>query len=273
MEAAGAAAPGTRFDELPSRHFPAATRNPFLGHSPERITPRATPRDAGPPPPVQPPQTPPLPFTYLGRIKSGGTTTVFLARQNRESVARVGDILDDTYRVEKIDETRMVLVYLPLGTQQSLPLAGEGVMARPLQPVGPTAQASGTPESASLLQLDAPEQVSTGQEFVVNLSLLAGRKASVGIVFDPNVLSAIRRPAPGEATVSDRGRVLVDVVGPGFAGGAAAPAAVRFRVIGAAPATTQIQLEDVTTSHDSDLESLNVPAPRRVFVSSASATR
>jgi general secretion pathway protein D len=185
----------------------------------------------------------------------------------------VGDILDDTYRVEKIDETRMVLVYLPLGTRQSLPLAGEGAMARPLQPGGSPAEPPGAQDAASLLQLDAPDQVSMGQEFVVNLSLQAGRRASVGVVYDPTVLSAIRRPAPGESTLSDRGRVLVDVVGPGFAGGAAAPASVRFRVIGSAPGTTQIQLEDVTTTHDSDLASLSVPAPRRIFVSSAGGTR
>jgi len=269
---APAAAARSGFDELPTRAFPAAAGKLFWAPSPEPIAsrPQRASREAGPPPE---PRAPPLPFTYLGRIRSGGATTVFLARQNRESVARVGDILDDTYRVERIDETRMVLVYLPLGTQQILALAGEGAIARSLQPGESTAQTSGAQDSASLLQLDAPEQVSTGQEFVVNLSLLAGRRASVGVVYDPNVLSAIRRPAPGESTLSDRGRVLVDVVGPGFAGGAAAPAAVRFRVIGAAPATTQIQLEDVTTSYDSDLASLNVPAPRRIFVSSASATR
>lgn len=270
---AAAAAPRAGFDELPSRDFPRGTGNAFWAPSAERIAPRPqeAPRDASGPPPA--PQAPPLPFTYLGRIRSGGTTTVFLARQNRESVARLDDILDDTYRVEKIDETTMVFVYLPLGTRQSLALVGEGAMARAGQQGGSMARPPGVQDSASLLQLDAPEQVSTGQEFVVNLSLLAGRKASVGVVYDPNVLSAIRRPAPGETTLSDRGRVLVDVVGPGFAGGAAAPAAVRFRVIGAAPATTQIQLEDVTTTYDSDVASLNVPAPRRIFVSSASGAR
>ena len=268
-----ATATGRSLVELPSRDFPAATGNPFVAPSPERMAPR--PQEAqrdtsGPPAPVQ---APPLPFTYLGRIRSGGTTTVFLARQNRESVARVGDILDDTYRVERIDESRMFFVYLPLGTQQSLSLAGETALARSMQPGGSTAQTPAGQDAASLLQLDAPEQVSTGQEFVVNLSLRAGRRASVGVVFDPNVLSAIRRAAPGETTLSDPGRVLVDVVGPGFAGGAAAPAAVRFRVIGAAPGTTQIQVEDLTTTHDSDLESYSIPAPRRIFISSASATR
>src|SRR6202008_3096008 len=122
------------------------------------------------------------------------TTTVFLSRQNRESAARVGDILDDTYRVGRIDESRMFLVYLPLGTLQALPFAGDSAAARSTRPGGSTAaETPGAQDQASLLQLDAPEQVSTGQEFVVNLSLLAGRRASVGVVYDPNVLSAIRR--------------------------------------------------------------------------------
>lgn len=273
-EATEAAAPRGRLDELPSRAAPpAGAGNLFWTRSHEQTAPPDARRPASAPPPAQAPQAPPLPFTYLGRIRSGGTTTVFLARQNRESVARLGDILDDTYRVDKIEETRMVFVYLPTGTQQFLPLAGEGAMASGSHTGGSPAQASGAQDSASLLRLDAPEQVSTGQEFVVNLSLLAGRRASVGVVYDPNVLIAIRRPAPGESMLSDRGRILVDVVGPGFAGGTAAPAAVRFRVIGAAPTVTQIQLEDVTTTYDSDVTSLNVPAPRRIFVSSASATR
>lgn len=274
IKANATAVPATGLDQLPSRDFPNAAGSLFWAPSREQIAPRDPPRAAAAPSSVQAPQAPPLPFTYLGRIKSGGATTVFLARQNRESVARVGDILDDTYRVERIDESRVFLVYLPLGTQQALSFADESTMARSMRPGGSTAAATpGAQDQASLLRLDAPEQVSTGQEFVVNLSLLAGRKASVGVVYDPNVLSAIRRPAPGETTLSDRGRVLVDVVGPGFAGGAAAPAAVRFRVIGAAPATTQIQLEDVTTTYDSDVASLNVPAPRRIFVSSASGAR
>jgi hypothetical protein len=259
--------------ELPSRGLPGTGGDPFFAPSRAQppAQPQAVPRDA--PAPVLPPQAPPLPFTYLGRIRSGGTTTVFLGRQNGESVARVGNILDDTYRVERIDEDRLVLVYLPLGTQQTLLFAPEGAMARSAPPGGRTTAQTPGDQEASALHLDAPEQVSTGQDFVVNLSLLAGRKASVGVLYDPNVLSAIRRPAAGDSTLSDRGRVLVDVVGPGFAGGAAAPTAVRFRVVGAAPATTQIQVEYLSTSHDSDLESLTPPAPRRIFVSAASAQR
>ena len=271
-EASASAEPQRALDRLPSRGIPAAAHNPFFAPPQVQPPPQLQPatRDASAPPPK--PQAPPLPFTYLGRIRSGGTTTVFLARQNRESVARVGSILDDTYRVEKIDEDRLVLVYLPLGTQQTLPFAPESPLARAARPGGLHAAVQ-TPgaQDASALQLDAPEQVSTGQDLVVNLSLLAGRAASVSLIYDPNVLSAVRRPAAGDSTLSDRGRVLVDVVGPGFSGGAAAPTAVRFRVVGAAPTTTQIQVEYLSTTHDSDLESLVTPAPRRIFVSSAAA--
>ena len=88
--------PGAGIDKLPSRDFPSAKGEPFWAQSRAQIVrdkPRAAPQ---PTPPAQPPQAPPLPYTYLGRIRSGGATTVFLAGpQNRESVARVGDILDD----------------------------------------------------------------------------------------------------------------------------------------------------------------------------------
>jgi hypothetical protein len=265
-----AAAPGREL-ELASRSLPSAGGNPFF--TPLQVQPpsppRAATREASVAPPA--PQAPPLPYTYLGRIRSSGTTTVFLGRQNRESAARVGSIIDDTYRVEKIEEDSLVLLYLPLGTPQTLLFAPESLTARAARPGG--SQVAQTPgaQEASALQLDAPEQVSTGQDFTVALSLLAGRTASVSLIFDPNVLSAVRRPAPGESTLPDRGRVLVDVVGPGFAGAAPAPTAVRFRVVGAAPTTTQIQVEYLSTTHDSDLESLIPPAPRRIFVTSARA--
>jgi hypothetical protein len=265
------AAPGRQL-ELASRSLPSAGGNPFFTQAqvqPPSPPPRAATREPSAAPPA--PQAPPLPFTYLGRIRSGETTTVFLARDNRESSARLGSILDDTYRVEKIDEDRLVLVYLPLGTQQTLLFAPESLMARAAQPGGSQAAAASGAQNASALQLDAPEQVSTGQDFTVNLSLRAGRTASVSLTFDPNVLSAVRRPAPGDTTLPDRGRVLIDVVGPGFAGAAPAPTAVRFRVVGAAPTTTQIQVEYLSTTHDSDLESLIPPAPRRIFVTAASA--
>ena len=73
--------------------------------------------------PPPPPQAPPLPFTYLGKMIDGEQTTVFLTRQDRNYVVRLGDTLDGSYRVEKIEEDRVALTYLPLGTEQTLPFA------------------------------------------------------------------------------------------------------------------------------------------------------
>jgi hypothetical protein len=73
--------------------------------------------------PPPPPQAPPLPFTYLGKMIDGETTTVFLASQDRNFVVRRGDTLDGSYRVEAIEEGGMALTYLPLGARQTLAFA------------------------------------------------------------------------------------------------------------------------------------------------------
>jgi len=70
--------------------------------------------------PAPRPQAPPLPFAYMGRMVDDGTTTVFLAKDDRNFVARTGETLDGTYRVEKIDESGMVVTYLPLKIKQTL---------------------------------------------------------------------------------------------------------------------------------------------------------
>ena len=75
-----------------------------------------------PPPPSRPapPMAPPLPFTYLGQLLQDGQLTVFLTSQNQNYAAKVGDIIDDRYRVDSIAAQSMVFTYLPLHQQQSL---------------------------------------------------------------------------------------------------------------------------------------------------------
>jgi hypothetical protein len=81
-----------------------------------------------PPPPApvrrapEPPQAPPLPFTYLGQISDGGSIMLFLGRQQSTLIVRAGDIIDGSYRVETINPQRAVLTYLPLDIRQSLTL-------------------------------------------------------------------------------------------------------------------------------------------------------
>ena len=113
-------APELRLDLLGSRTPPAPTGDPFQERSwappPEPEEPRR--RRVLPPP-----QAPPLPFAYMGKLVEDATTTVFLARQDRNYVVRAGDTIDGTYRVERIGDDGLVVTYLPLKIQQTLPFA------------------------------------------------------------------------------------------------------------------------------------------------------
>jgi len=76
-----------------------------------------------PPPAVaEKPKPPPLPFTYAGRLVEDGKTAVFLSRPDRNQVVRSGDVIDGTWRVDRIDATVMTLTYLPLNESQILAL-------------------------------------------------------------------------------------------------------------------------------------------------------
>jgi hypothetical protein len=46
---------------------------------------------------------------------------VILAKGNRVITAKLGDVLDNIYKVERIDSNALVLVYLPLQITQSVP--------------------------------------------------------------------------------------------------------------------------------------------------------
>lgn len=82
-----------------------------------------------PPPPPPPPQdpvpepapvAPPVPFTYFGRYDDPPTRIVVLAKGEQIYTVSEGDVIDETYRVEHIADGSVSLVYLPLGTNQSI---------------------------------------------------------------------------------------------------------------------------------------------------------
>ena len=77
----------------------------------------ATPRPA-----PAAPLTPLVPFRYLGKIVDGEQTAVFLARNDEHFLAEPGATLAGQYRVENITPAAITLVYLPLGTRQSVPI-------------------------------------------------------------------------------------------------------------------------------------------------------
>ncbi len=97
-----------------TRNFAPAPPKPRPG-SQEFI---AAARPAAPPPPPPPPP----PFTYMGQLADGVQTTVFLVSGERNLVVKAGDVIDNTYRIDEIGPTALVLTYLPQNVKQTLPI-------------------------------------------------------------------------------------------------------------------------------------------------------
>ena len=72
--------------------------------------------------PPPPPQAPPLPFTFMGRLSEARDTTVFLTVGERNLIVKPGDTIDNTYKVEEVSDTGVVLTYLPMNLRQTLPI-------------------------------------------------------------------------------------------------------------------------------------------------------
>ena len=92
--------------------------------APPKLSPQAAQAAAAAaaPPPPPPPQAPPLPFTYMGRLAEERDTTVFLTLGDRNLVVKLGDTIDNTYKVEEVGDTSIVLTYLPMNQRQTLPI-------------------------------------------------------------------------------------------------------------------------------------------------------
>jgi hypothetical protein len=119
------AVPEVRLDLLGKRTAPAPAGDPFRAQSWE---PPPAQRARNLPPPPRP-QAPPLPFAYMGKLVEDAATTVFLARQDRNYIVRAGDTIDGTYRVEKVADDAVELVYLPLNARQTLPFTATAAAA------------------------------------------------------------------------------------------------------------------------------------------------
>ena len=82
--------------------------------------PPPPPKPVPPPPPVPPP----LPFTYMGKLLEEGKLTVFITNQDRNYAVKAGDTIDGSYRVDSVENQRVLFTYLPLNMQQTLVIGG-----------------------------------------------------------------------------------------------------------------------------------------------------
>lgn len=91
---------------------------------PKRIVP--PPEPVAPPPP--PPSAPPMPFRYFGSYEDGSKRTVLLVRDGKIYTVAEGVNIDNSYRVMKIEDGSIEMVYLPLGISQTIEI-GESTLS------------------------------------------------------------------------------------------------------------------------------------------------
>jgi hypothetical protein len=137
--AAEVVAPITRRDEAPAKtQQPSGPSElPALGEKLERPGAAVEIQDLfgkkdwnPPPPPVRrkplpppAPTAPPFPYTVAGSVSdANGLMIVFANRQKQDFVLRIGDVLEQTYRVDAIEPQSVTLTYLPLGLTQVVPI-------------------------------------------------------------------------------------------------------------------------------------------------------
>lgn len=76
--------------------------------------PPPAPVIVAPPPPPEPPRAPPLPYQYLGLMEDNGVIHIYLKKGENTLVTHIGEKLEETYLVKKLDSNGVRLVYLPL---------------------------------------------------------------------------------------------------------------------------------------------------------------
>jgi len=78
-----------------------------------------------PPPPPKPvppppPSAPPMPFSYFGRYEEGGSLIILLIKGERMYTVAEGEVIENTYRIERLIGGRLELTYLPLNIKQTI---------------------------------------------------------------------------------------------------------------------------------------------------------
>ncbi len=113
---------------LPSRSKLAQNANsdPF---APKGWTPPPPPPPppvaAPPPPPPPPPTAPPVPFKFIGQIEDkSAKPAAFITKGDALFVVHVGDVVENTYRVESFNAAQVVVTYLPLQQRQTIDVSG-----------------------------------------------------------------------------------------------------------------------------------------------------
>lgn len=115
-------------EKLQRRDVPPDTRklasNAFEAMTWHVPPPPPPPQPVAKPAPPPPPSAPPMPFTFLGRYEDGETRTILLVKGDRIYTVSEGEVIDKTYRVERLAGGQLELTYLPLDIKQTISAGG-----------------------------------------------------------------------------------------------------------------------------------------------------
>jgi len=179
--------------KLPERERLAGTRGGLFG------APPPPPRPAAPAPAAAPvPVAPPVPYRFAGKVLKGSEVEVLISKGEFVFPVKAGDTLDGLYKVQSIVSDRIELVYLPLGTPESIAVSSNleadrapaQVAAVPPQP-DPAPAADARPAQ---LRWEGPARVQAGTTFTVALRVSTKeplRAAPMQIRFEPDVLEPV----------------------------------------------------------------------------------
>jgi hypothetical protein len=82
--------------------------------------PRPPPKPLPPPPPT----APPMPFSFMGLYEDGAKRVILLVKGDLIYTVSEGDVIDNTYRVERLSAGQLELTYLPLNIKQTISTGG-----------------------------------------------------------------------------------------------------------------------------------------------------
>ena len=82
-----------------------------------------------PPPPPKPlppppPTAPPMPFSFMGRYEDGAKRIILLVKGDLVYTVSEGEVIDNTYRVDRLTAGQLELTYLPLNIKQTISTGG-----------------------------------------------------------------------------------------------------------------------------------------------------
>jgi Cohesin domain len=272
----------SRLAALPERAPIGEQRGELFGS--KSWTPPVVAAPAAAPVAVQAPEAPPNPYKVAGTFVQAGATRVYLVKGDRIYEARKGDDLDEGYRVDAIAVDHVVLLYVPLGKKEQLPITttlGADIALAPAAPApsaqpgsaalapASTAVSASTPASTSAsasaaasdsakpaeLSWQGPDKVRAGASFTVALRVSSDqplRATPMQLRYEPELLEAIGVRAGkffGQGNFSYRvnadGSIFVGATGQGTAPGADAElVVVTFRPIKSG-ATAEVKLSSV----------------------------